>query len=324
MVTTLSLLALACAPLSGGLGSSDTGGSDTGGAPGEPDPIALGDGDLVGFSLDLAVSMAPLEQLADARLTWRTLSVDLQGLPLAESGRVSRVDLVRYGSLEPEDVLHGLATGTLGQRDVTIMLDCLPEAGGCALSEFAFEAGHGYDAVGAFAEGSGTWLASAFVDEHPWPAAFLLLDPLADSQNHRAAFTDSTSELSVQASVQLGRPIPVPGGVDTVLHWGDLTLSSFGGSLDPRRVDRVVLAQVSAAQPLESLVARLAPDAVAAWEADVSAADQVSLGDLVSVHEPGARFAGFDDLRDERWLLGLYCGSCGLQPLVGLVELDPQ
>jgi hypothetical protein len=303
----LAGLATACAPLPH---ESDT-------AAAMEEFIELRDEHGARIRSHVRVELQPARAGADVMVDWSNLRHDVWGAPIDPFVDTPRLKLIHL-RLSLEETLEGLAKGNISQSAVDLQVSCSSDQARCAFSDFAFAAGHPVDVQGRFVPGDGCWLLTV---EHRSgsDAAYLALLPSDETERITAAISSRSSARTVDVDL---RALPVVELLDQgwpVLDWGDLTLSSTGGFLEPSQIDRIGVAHLPPSALGDGSVALLEVAEIAdrLWYADSRGSSTLPLDELIDADSGEANFPRH--LSPGVWLISLHRSSGG-QPYPAFVS----
>ncbi len=295
----------------------------------QDDSVLLEDEDGVDLQTSLEVEQIEVAAGVDVKLDWSGLEHDLWGQPLEPLVEAQRAALYHFTIDELDEVLEGIAAGTLPQSVLDMQVHCESETCSCHLSEFSFMVGHELDVVGRFEEGDGTWLLAVQSNDGGQDLAYLSLVPVDGSAADEAYVTDDSSGNHVDGDMDALQEVLLERGEPMVVDWSQLSIDSQGQPLDPLLLDGIAVARVTegALQDSDSLFTQLHSVAEELWMGAVPNAS--SSYDLVELEDIDAGVTGFPgpDGTDP-WLLMLGCSTCG-DPLprfgsrLAWAELDP-
>ncbi len=247
----------------------------------------------------------------DFTLDWSRVGVDLQGHTLDPVADIDNASVVVFRYLDEQQVLDGLATNTLEQKDVGLFVGEQPgEATDLSLSDLTFM-GTDVDVEQYFTpeycdtDGYCTWLISLTTGTTPGVgtrvAAFV--QPSTAASATHLDLTDDSSSVSVDADLQSLEAMAVPVAEPALqVDWSGVDQTGQGVEIDSSPVDQLMIAAYDLSlDELEEQFLDIELIATEMWVMDLTGAKSASLADLDG-------FTGVDT--EHTWILALRCSSC--------------
>lgn len=277
---------------------------------------------------ELILTTIKTQAEADLTIDWSGIQKDFQCHDVDAKADIDEVLFLQFKSTSLEEVTKKLDAGSPSSMDlVTAPFRFLPDGSTTKASLTDF------DASGTFAKPSDDYKDTDNVyllvfqngtNIGQGARSMVVLDPGTDSNTTvKAPPNDKCDNLDFQADLQSLEKVPLKKAGPWVLDWTGVKNNSQGTTLEPAKIDRLLVGFYEGKDPayLQEHFLDLEVIPTMSWELRVDARK----ADLqfATNRDNGEAFDGFDH-GDGTWIMGLFCDSCSSPAPWVVTIIDPQ
>lgn len=268
-------------------------------------PIRFTDQNNYSYEAHFDVASVAVAARQDAVVDWSALTTDLEGRPVFAAGDVDHVSLMRFADGLDEAAIEALMeSGELGSAHVqaSFVYENADALTSIQLTELA-QSGEAFAPVTDLVADGDFWAVSLSTNGFGLPRAIVFVSPTEGSTHDRIDVVDGgTFELLADVT---SLDIVSRGGTVEEIDWSRVTVDGLGESIDPDRIQEMIIGGFDMPEPGELDLIGLDYVALLGYRADVRGRTAIDPG--LAENAAGEPFPGFQ--RSNCWAVALRCSG---------------